>query len=181
MLNLFLANFRSLVSPNNIWNLDELIFPHSTLRDPLVAFIPRKPHPLGIVAYLAAVKLSFTGLPIIMWIMPVTSLHGLSGPHAFQAFLTQIQGTFCFKIYVSLHLDILCPLPKNDLHVVVDALFPTKETIATASSQNIGVTWSQNSHHKKSVMTVLSDGLLEKEWEMVCWINTYLFIMIQNC
>ena len=60
------------------------------------------------------------------------------------------------------------PLPKDDLHVVVDALFPTKETLATASSLNICVTWSQNSAHKSAIMSVLSNGLLKKQWRLIC-------------
>jgi hypothetical protein len=34
--------FRSLVAPNNVWAFDELMFPHNTLNDPLIAFLPRK-------------------------------------------------------------------------------------------------------------------------------------------
>lgn len=86
------------MSPNNLWNLDELMYPHSTLQDPLVAFLPRKPHPLGIVSYLAAVMLPMTGLPFVMYVAPVTSIHGLSGPHAFQSFLTDVKGIYSSKI-----------------------------------------------------------------------------------
>jgi hypothetical protein len=71
------ATFRSLVAPNNIWSFDELMFPHNTLNDPLVAFLPRKPHPLGIVAYLAGVKLSLSELPFVFYIAPVTAKQGM--------------------------------------------------------------------------------------------------------
>lgn len=91
MINILMANFRMLVSPNNVWNFDELIFPHLTLNDPLVAYLPRKPHSLGIVAYLGAVLLP-NGLPFVVFVLPVTSDHGISGPHAFQSFLKSLKG-----------------------------------------------------------------------------------------
>jgi hypothetical protein len=47
------------------------------LNDPLVAFLPRKPHPLGIVAYLAGVKLSLSELPFVFYIAPVTAKQGM--------------------------------------------------------------------------------------------------------
>lgn len=133
----------------------------------MVAFIPRKPHPLGIVAYLGAVRLSNTGLPFVMDILPVTSAFGLSGPHAFQAFLKNVPGTkLSFKsTFLS---GILGPLPKNDLHMVVDALFATRETITTASSLDICVTWSQNSAHKANLHSLLADGLPKGRWRMAC-------------
>lgn len=87
-----MLNFRSVVAPNNIWNFDELVLPHESKQDPLISFIPRKPHPNGIVAYLAAVQLSWSKLPFLMDILPVTSDSGLSGPHAFQAFLSNVKG-----------------------------------------------------------------------------------------
>lgn len=59
-------------------------------------------------------------------------------------------------------------LPANDLHVVVDALFPTTDSIATASSLNIAITWSQNSAHKSNLFQVLSDGLPKKKWRTAC-------------
>jgi hypothetical protein len=70
LINSMVATFRSVVAPNNIWNFDELMFPHVTLRDPLVAYIPRKPHSLGIIAYLAAIRFSHTKLPFVMFINP---------------------------------------------------------------------------------------------------------------
>jgi hypothetical protein len=54
------------------------MFPHNTLNDPLIAFLPRKPHPLGIVAYLGGSTLSHSGLPFIFFIAPVTSKQGRS-------------------------------------------------------------------------------------------------------
>lgn len=92
ILNLIMANARSVVAPNNVWNFDELMFPHATLRDPLVAFLPRKPHPIGIVAYLGGVLLSRSKLPFILFINPATSSGGISGPHAFQSFLLALKG-----------------------------------------------------------------------------------------
>jgi hypothetical protein len=65
------------------------MFPHQG-KSSLVAFIPRKPHQMGIVAYLATVLLRHTNLPFVMHMFPVTSNSGLSGPHAFQSFLTEI-------------------------------------------------------------------------------------------
>lgn len=59
-------------------------------------------------------------------------------------------------------------LPSNDLHIVVDALFATKETIATASAHDVRVTWSQNCQHKKKLFAVLSDGLPKRSWRMAC-------------
>lgn len=52
--------------------------------------------------------------------------------------------------------------------MVVDALFPTVESLATASSEDICVTWSQNSAHKSRVMAVLSDALPKKQWRSIC-------------
>jgi hypothetical protein len=125
LINLIMANSRSLVAPDNVWSFDELMLPHASLRDPLVAFLERKPHPLGIVAYLGATRLAFTKLPFVQFIEPVTSEQGISGPHAFQSFLAALKG-------------ILGQLPTNDVHIVVDALFPTNETINTASSLGFG-------------------------------------------
>jgi hypothetical protein len=59
-------------------------------------------------------------------------------------------------------------LPNDDVHVIVDALFPTAETIATATAAGIRVTWSQNAAHKSHLMSVLSDGLAKKEWRAAC-------------
>jgi hypothetical protein len=47
-------------------------------------------------------------------------------------------------------------------------LFPTAETIATASAAGIRITWSQNAAHKPHLMSVLSDGLSKKEWRLAC-------------
>jgi hypothetical protein len=88
-----MVNFRSVVCPNNIWSFDELMLPHTASHDSLVTFIPRKPHSLGIVTYLAAIQLANSGLPFIMGIWPVTSEFGLSGPHAFQTFLNEVGGS----------------------------------------------------------------------------------------
>lgn len=90
LINILVSNFRSIVAPNNIWAFDELMFPHQARHDPIVAFIPRKPHQVGIIAYLATVLLTHTQLPFVMHLFPVTSDNGLSGPHAFQSFLAEI-------------------------------------------------------------------------------------------
>jgi hypothetical protein len=63
---------------------------------------------------------------------------------------------------------VLQPLPTTDLHIVVDALFPTADAIASASSLGICLTWSQNSHHKQALFKVLSDGLPKKRWRTAC-------------
>jgi len=151
LLNLIMCNFRSIVAPDNIFCFDELVMSHTSATDPLVAYIPRKPHPEGIVVYLAACRLAFSKFPFVVYIAPVTSSAGLSGPHAFQSFLNSVK-------------NILGQLPHNDIHVVVDALFPTTEAIATASSFDIRVTWSQNKAHQTDMFEVLSDGLAKGQW-----------------
>jgi hypothetical protein len=92
LINLLRYNFRCCIAPNNIWCFDELILPFHASNDPLVAFIPRKPHPQGILAYLAAIQLPHSKLPFLMDILPVTSIFGLSGPHAVEAFMEHLPG-----------------------------------------------------------------------------------------
>jgi hypothetical protein len=64
--------------------------------------------------------------------------------------------------------SLLHPLPRDDLHILVDALFPTLDAINTASSLNVCLTWSQNSQHQLNLFKVLSDGLKKKQWRMAC-------------
>jgi hypothetical protein len=155
------------VVPNNIWSFDELILPHEGKHDPLVAFIPRKPHPLGIISYLGAAKLSRSGLPFVMDILPVTSDNGLSGPHAFQEFIFHLPGK-SFSFFLFIQVGILGQLPVHDTHIVVDALFPTATSLDFAEAAGIKLTWSQNAAHKANLMSVMSEGLTYKRWRMVC-------------
>ena len=59
-------------------------------------------------------------------------------------------------------------LPSNDLHVVADALFPTAETIGTASSLDIRLTWSQNAAHQAKLVDFYSDALPHGLWRSAC-------------
>jgi hypothetical protein len=45
-------------------------------------------------------------------------------------------------------------------------LFATEDTLAKAAALNIKVTWSQSATSKKSLLSVLSDGLPKKKWRL---------------
>jgi hypothetical protein len=58
-------------------------------------------------------------------------------------------------------------LPIDDTHVVVDALFPTKDSLAKASSLDIRITWSQNAQHQSVIHDTLCEDLPKKRWRSV--------------
>lgn len=95
------------MSPGNVWAIDELMWVRTVVQDPLVAFIPRKPHPLGIIVYMSGC-LTDTHLPFMFDISPVCKMPKASGPMTCMSLIDKI--------------------PSNsDSHLVVDALFPTPE------------------------------------------------------
>ena len=79
---LFSMTILLVVSGITLWVIDELIFVHTTLQDPLVAFIPRKPHPLGLIVYLVGTFLQITHLPFMTDFHPIMTIPKTSGPMA---------------------------------------------------------------------------------------------------
>jgi len=74
----------------NVFTFDELVVPHAEQFEPLIAFLERKPHPLGILFYIAAQLLRNTRLPIIVDVIPIDSAPKTSGPVAFCDFLVRL-------------------------------------------------------------------------------------------
>jgi hypothetical protein len=76
----------------------------------------------------------------------VTSKQGVSGPTAFKDFITSLK-------------NLIYPMGADNLHVSVDALFATDDTIACAIAHGVSLTWSRNSEHMKSMILVCIPGL----------------------
>jgi len=80
---LFAMTVQRVVHNATLWVVDELIFIHTAQGDPLVAFIPRKPHPMGLIVYQVGTFLFITKLPFVTDFHPVATVPKTSGPMAF--------------------------------------------------------------------------------------------------
>jgi hypothetical protein len=63
--------------------------------------------------------------------------------------------------------DILAPFSIDDTHIVVDALFPSKDSIKTAAALDVRLTWSQNANHQSQIHEALLHNLPKKKWRSV--------------
>ena len=155
----------------NVFPFDELVVPHAEKYEALIAFLERKPHPLGILFYLSAQLLRVTRLPIIVDIIPVDSAPKSSGPVAFADFLQrlgddparpQIPGLYALLSHIMLLLLII-----YRIHVVVDSLFPTEMTKTIAIAQGLHLTFSQNAAHNENLTRGLDHKLVKGEYRIV--------------
>ena len=152
---LLCVQFRHCWMTSNVFCIDELVLIHNVYDDPLVVFMPRKPHNYGILTYLNGVHSTALHLPYVIDLILVDSIPKTSPSMAFIA-LSQRLPDQSFK-------GTAFP------HIVVDAAFSDQKALDFCASKNIYVTWSQNSAHIPELSRVLQQDIKKRFWRMFSW------------